>query len=142
MELTEDLYDDLYKEGIRKADGGFLSEKFRLFCRQYYIETRQTPTMVYALWELFKSKFNPCVTNRDDLFENVDVRPFCVVKNKKEKISEFWRYDRKKEEWIEIKDAYFRNTVVKAWVTYIDENGIQWVELNKQKKLRLRKRKA
>lgn len=42
----------------------------------------------------------------------------------------------------EVKDSYFRGVVEKAWQTYIDDNGVQWVHLNKQKKLRLRKRKV
>ena len=42
----------------------------------------------------------------------------------------------------DVKESYFRNVIKKAWTTEIDEAGIEWVDLNKQKKLRLRKRKA
>lgn len=41
-----------------------------------------------------------------------------------------------------VKDSYFRGVIEKAWVTNVDENGIQHVDLSKQKKLRLRKRKV
>ncbi len=42
----------------------------------------------------------------------------------------------------EVKDSYFRGVVEKAWVTFIDDDGIQRVHLDQQKKLRLRKRKV
>jgi sulfur relay (sulfurtransferase) DsrC/TusE family protein len=42
----------------------------------------------------------------------------------------------------EVKDSYFRGVIEKAWTTSIDENNVQWVHLDKQKKLRLRKRKV
>jgi sulfur relay (sulfurtransferase) DsrC/TusE family protein len=42
----------------------------------------------------------------------------------------------------DVKDSYFRGVVEKAWITFIDDSGIQWVHLDKQKKLRLRKRKV
>ena len=42
----------------------------------------------------------------------------------------------------DVKDSYFRGVVEKAWETEIDDNGIEWVHLNRQKKLRLRKRKV
>ena len=52
----------------------------------------------------------------------------------------FNTYKRKYGE--EVKDSYFRGVIEKAWITYVDENGVQWVSLDKQKKLRLRKRKV
>ncbi|MFA5248416.1 MAG: hypothetical protein WC877_00920 [Dehalococcoidales bacterium] len=52
----------------------------------------------------------------------------------------FNTYKRKYGE--EVKDSYFRGVIEKAWITYVDENGVQWVNLDKQKKLRLRKRKV
>ena len=41
-----------------------------------------------------------------------------------------------------VKESYFRNIVTKAWKCEIDENGAQWVHLDKQFKLRIRKRKV
>lgn len=42
----------------------------------------------------------------------------------------------------DVKDSYFRGVVEKAWLTYVDDDGVQRVHLDKQKKLRLRKRKV
>lgn len=42
-----------------------------------------------------------------------------------------------------VKDSYFRGVIEKAWITEVDnDTGIQYVDLSKQKKLRLRKRKV
>jgi len=40
-----------------------------------------------------------------------------------------------------VKESYFRGVVEKAWKTEIDKNNVQWVHLNQQLPLRLRKRK-
>lgn len=42
----------------------------------------------------------------------------------------------------EVKDPYFRGIIEKAWVTTVNENGVHLAHLDKQKKLRLRKRKV
>jgi sulfur relay (sulfurtransferase) DsrC/TusE family protein len=42
----------------------------------------------------------------------------------------------------EVKDSYFRGVIEKAWITFIDDDGVQRVHLDQQKKLRLRKRKV
>jgi sulfur relay (sulfurtransferase) DsrC/TusE family protein len=42
----------------------------------------------------------------------------------------------------EVKDSYFRGVIEKAWVTFVDNDGVQRVHLDQQKKLRLRKRKV
>lgn len=42
-----------------------------------------------------------------------------------------------------VKESYFRGVIEKAWITDVDnDTGIQYVDLSKQKKLRLRKRKV
>lgn len=101
METVDDLIKYFEEEAIKKADKGFLSERIRRFVREYYSEYRESPVVVYALFNTYKRKYGE-----------------------------------------EVKDSYFRGVIEKAWTTFVDENGIQWVHLNKQKKLRLRKRKV
>ena len=136
----EELYKELEQEGLQRSNGGFLSVKFRLFCRDYYLETRQTSAMMFALWELFKNKVEFVVDNIDKLDNTIS--PFLVVKNKKNKLCAFYRYDDKKLKWVEVKDSYFRSMIKRAFDTYIDESGIQWVNLNKMKKIRERRQKV
>jgi len=134
---SEELFEYFVQEGYKKADGGVLAEHMREFVRQYYHETRTTPAMMYALWETFKQ-------SRDtiEMFSELDTcskqPPFKYVKENKK----LWRFNSKKDMWTEVKDSYFRNIIKKAWTVYIDKNGIQWVNLDTQKKLRLRKQKV
>lgn len=100
METIKDLVDYFESEAIKKADGGFLSEKIRKFVREYYGREHKTPVSIYALYNAFK------ISNE-----------------------------------IDIKDSYFRGVIEKAYSCFINDEGIQYVNLNQQKKLRLRKRK-
>jgi len=134
---SEELYEYLLQEGYKKADGGVLAEHMREFSRNYYHETRTSPAMVYALWECFKQS-REHVVNLIDLETCGRNPPFRYV----EEDGKLYRYNSKKELWTEVKDSYFRNILKKAWKVYIDKEGIQWVNLDNQKKLRLRKQKV
>lgn len=101
MERVDDLIADFEKEAIKKADGGFLSERIRRFTREYYSKYHKTPVIIYALYNAYKE-----VHGED------------------------------------VKGSYFRGIVEKAWLTFVDDEGIQWVHLDQQKKIRLRKRKV
>jgi hypothetical protein len=134
---SEELYEYLVQEGYKKADGGVLAEHMREFSRNYYHETRTSPAMVYALWECFKQS-RETVKLLTDLENCSKQPPFRYV----EEDGRLYRYNSKKEVWTEVKDSYFRNILKKAFKVEIDKEGIQWVHLNNQKKLRLRKQKV
>lgn len=42
----------------------------------------------------------------------------------------------------EVKESYFRGILEKSYVWFISDDGIQYVHLNQQKKLRIRRRKV
>jgi hypothetical protein len=132
---SKELFEYLVGQGYKKSDGGVLAEHMRRFIREFYHETRTTPAMMYALWESFKQT-RDSVKNISDL-DDCKMQ-FVFV----EEDGNLWRYNTKKKKWSEVKDSYFRNIVNKAWKTYIDNDGIQWVHLEQQKKLRLRKQKV
>jgi hypothetical protein len=101
-EPINDLIQYFQSEALKKADGGFQSERIRRFIRDYYSKFKEEPrVVVYALYHAY-------VRISDE----------------------------------EVKESYFRGVVEKAWKTEIDESNIQWVHLNKQLPLRLRKRKV
>lgn len=127
-----ELYNFFLEEGYKKANGGVLAEHMREFCRQYYHETRTTPTMMYALWECFKQSRDHVALLSD--LETCKI-PFIYV----EENNTLWRYNSKKEKWNEVKNSYFKNNINKAFKIEVDKEGIVWVHLNQQKKLRIRK---
>ena len=100
-ESIKDLIQYFQGEALKKADGGFQSERIRRFIRDYYTKYKESPVVVYALYHAF-------------------------IRINGE----------------EVKESYFRGVVEKAWKTEIDENNVQWVHLNNQIPLRLRKRKV
>jgi hypothetical protein len=132
----EELYEYLEGEGRKLANGGVLADIIREYIRKYYHETHKTPVMLYAIWEMFK-RSRTSVEKRDELTVCRNP-PFIYVKE----LNQLWRYNYKKEKWTEVKDSYFRGIIRKAWETYIDEEGVMMIHLNKQKKLRIRKLKV
>ncbi len=130
-----ELYEYLVQEGYKKASGGVLAEHMREFVRQYYHETRTTPAMMYALWECFKQSRDH-VEHLSDLDNSVIPFLYC------EEDKKLWRYNSKKEKWTEVKNSYFRINMKKAYTIFVDKEGIEWVNLHNQKKLRIRKVKV
>lgn len=93
----------------------------------------------------FNSKITLYVDNISNLNSNTEEKLAYVKETKTiwkcDKETNEWT-DTKKYIWTEVKDSYFRNILKKAWKVEIDKDGIQWVNLNNQKKLRLRKQKV